>query len=102
MLDIHTSCASLSAAADFINSVAAVGEGLVASGSDDGDVRIWNVVTGKCVKILKGHDGAFLLLCLLPASAVYITRALRRLASSIAPLPALMCRCFLICRQILF
>jgi len=33
------------------------GEGLLASGSWDKTIKLWNVKTGECIRTLNGHDG---------------------------------------------
>jgi len=40
-----------------VNSVSFSRQGLLASGSWDNSVKIWNVVTGECIKTLSGHGG---------------------------------------------
>ena len=40
---------------DAIRSVDFDGKGLLASGSDDKTIRLWEVSTGNCLKTLVGH-----------------------------------------------
>ncbi len=40
---------------DCVTSVHFDGRGLLASGSEDGSIRLWEVTTGNCLKTLEGH-----------------------------------------------
>ena len=39
-----------------VSSLAALEGGRLASGSDDGMIKIWDLATGECVATLEGHD----------------------------------------------
>ena len=43
---------------DAVRSLAFLGEGRLASGSNDKTIKIWNTETGGCVRTLAGHTGA--------------------------------------------
>jgi WD40 repeat protein len=40
---------------NMVESVSFDGEGLLASGSDDRTIKLWNTKTGECLKTLTGH-----------------------------------------------
>ena len=43
---------------DYVDSICFSPDGkLLASGSDDNTIRIWDVEGGKEIKVLKGHNG---------------------------------------------
>ena len=54
--------------AQYVNSVAVLADGRIASGSDDVTVRLWNTATGACdLVLLEGHTSVsewFMLSCL--------------------------------------
>ena len=41
--------------------MAVLPDGRVVSGSGDKTLRIWDSVTGECVKILEGHAGVYMI-----------------------------------------
>ena len=51
---------------DYVNALAALPGGKLASGSHDRTIRIWDVATGECVCTLKGHAGSVFALAALP------------------------------------
>jgi WD40 repeat protein len=46
--------------AGYVRSLSFDGKGLLASGSDDKMIKIWDVSSGLCVKKLSGHSGCVL------------------------------------------
>src|ERR1700733_14885775 len=49
-----------------VNALCVLSDGRLASGSDDGTLRLWDVPTGAATASLKGHHGKVSSLCLLP------------------------------------
>ena len=49
-----------------MNALCVLSDGRLASGSDDGTIRLWDVPTGAATASLKGHHGKVSSLCLLP------------------------------------
>ena len=41
-----------------VSSLAVLGDGQLASGSDDQTIRLWDPGTGECKKVLEGHTGS--------------------------------------------
>ncbi len=39
------------------------GQGLLASGHDDGPIQLWNVKTGECISRLNGHKSCVMSVC---------------------------------------
>ena len=48
--------ATLEGHEDIVGSLAVLEGGRLASGSDDGMIKIWNLATGTCVATLRGHE----------------------------------------------
>ncbi len=61
-----TCLAQLEGHTDDVRSLAALPQGLLASGSDDKTVRVWNVAVRTCVAELQGHTGEVCALAALP------------------------------------
>ena len=40
---------------DWVKCVAATGDGLCVSGSNDKTLRVWDTRTGKCLRVMEGH-----------------------------------------------
>ena len=47
---------TLTGHARYILSLVYLPDGLLASGSDDKTIKIWNIETGMCIKTLEGHE----------------------------------------------
>jgi WD40 repeat protein len=50
----------------WVYALAGLSDGRLASGSDDGIIKIWDPVTGKLQATLEGHSGAVRALAVLP------------------------------------
>jgi len=45
---------------DRVLSVSFDGDGLLASGSRDNEIKLWNIKTGECIRTLNGHGNSVL------------------------------------------
>ncbi len=56
--------------ADRIRCVASLGKGIIASGCNDGQIKIWNVLSGNCLRTFPSHGAAVVCLEALPGGRV--------------------------------
>ena len=60
----------LEAVLDFPYSLAIAADGSIVSGSKDNTICIWNLATGECERVLKGHEGRVCCLAIAPDGCI--------------------------------
>jgi WD40 repeat protein len=58
LLVIDSLISTLTEHEDFVSSVSFDADGLLASGSDDKTIKLWNTKTRECLRTLKGHENS--------------------------------------------